>query len=77
MTGKISLKDLGKAALFAKQRPSIPEVKISISGGVLSGISSTGPVRILVYDFDNLEDGHGEDDCSPSVHSFGEGGEVL
>ena len=53
----------------------IPEVKIEVSGGVVSGVSSTGPVKVLIYDYDHLEGN--EDDCEAAIHSFGEGGRGL
>ena len=54
-----------------------PTIKIHVSGGVVSAVMSDGPAVVELYDFDNLEDGQGEDDCSPAVHSFGEGGKEL
>ena len=53
----------------------VPEVKIEVSGGVVSGVSSTGPVQVLVYDYDHIEGN--EDDCEAAIHSFGEGGKAL
>jgi hypothetical protein len=57
--------------------PVIPEIKIEVSGGVVSGVSSTGPARVVIYDYDHLADDEGEDDCEATVHEFGEGGKAL
>ena len=57
--------------------PAVPTIKIHVSGGIVSHVESTGPANVEIYDFDNLKDGEAEDECSPTVHSFGDGGEEL
>ena len=80
MNDKIKLGDLSKSALFAKKadtgvtfRSSIPEITIHVSGGVVSSVTSNGAARVLVYDFNNIED---EDDCEARIFEFGEGGKA-
>jgi hypothetical protein len=53
-----------------------PRIKIEVSGGVVSNVESTGPAIVEIWDFDNLGEEEGEDDCAPILYEFKEGGKL-
>lgn len=55
---------------------SVPTIKVEVSGGVVSRVTSTGPAIVEIYDYDNLREEEGEDDCAPTLYNFGEGGKL-
>lgn len=53
-----------------------PTIKVEISGGVAVSVTSDGPAIVEIYDYDNLREEEGEDDCAPTLYNFGEGGKL-
>jgi hypothetical protein len=67
-----------RIAAGAGSQPSgeTPTIKIEVSGGVVSSVTSTGPAIVEIWDFDNLREEEGEDDCAPTLYEFKEGGKL-